>query len=121
MIHHSSQRLTEVDATSYLTPSATNHKNILKLGMNPHKCKHISNCIQVDILISKNQALQILYHIASCNCYLFGAILSEPHSNVENGMVVCGEKRDCNTLLQFDTVVHVQTNMINLWILPYKC
>ena len=21
----------------------------------------------------------------------------------------------------FDMVVHVQTNMINLWILPYKC
>ena len=28
---------------------------------------------------------------------------------------------DCNTLLQFGMVVHVQTNMINLWILPYKC
>ena len=30
-------------------------------------------------------------------------------------------KRDYNTLLQFGTVVHVQTNTINLWIFPYKC
>ena len=56
--------------------------------------------------------------------YVIGVSLSEPHSNVENGMVVCaknhGEKQNCNTLLQFGTVVHVQTNTINLWILTYK-
>ena len=33
----------------------------------------------------------------------------------------CSEKWDYNTLLQFGTVVYVQTNMINLRILPYKC
>ena len=56
---------------------------------------------------------------------LIGVSLSKPHSNVKNGMVVhvknCDEKRDCNTLLQFDMVVHVQTSTINLQILPYKC
>ena len=32
------------------------------------------------------------------------------------------EKRDCNTLLySLGAVVHVQTNTINLRILPYKC
>ena len=34
------------------------------------------DCIeQVDILISKNQVLQILYHVASYNCHLYYHVL----------------------------------------------
>ena len=40
-----------------------------------------------------------------CTCYIY--YWSDPHSNVESGAVAA-----------FGTVVHVQTNMINLRILP---
>ena len=57
---------------------------------------------------------------------LVGVSLSEPHSNVENSAVIhmwrTAAKMELQHILWFGTVVHVQTNMINLRILSsYKC
>jgi len=55
-----------------------------------------------------------------------GASLSEPHSYVESGAVVhtrriAAKNGIATHYCSFGTVVHVQTNTINLRILPYKC
>ena len=57
----------------------------------------------------------------------YGASLSEPHSNIKIDMVVHVQRtttkmemQHTSYILQFDIVVHVQTNKINLRILPYK-
>ena len=57
---------------------------------------------------------------------LIGVSLSEPHSNMENGMVVHAQRTAAKTEIAIHYYSLVQwfiyeTNMINLWILPYKC
>ena len=65
-----------------------------------------------------------LYHTIS-HYWLIGVSLSEPHSYVESGAVVHARRTVTKNGIathycSLDTVVHVQTNMINLRILPYK-
>ena len=58
--------------------------------------------------------------------HVVGASLSEPHSYVENGAVVHARRTAMKNGIathycSLGTVVHEQTNTINLRILPYKC
>ena len=66
---------------------------------------------------------QLTHSIKKC---IIRASLSEPHSYMESGAVVHAQrtamKNGIATLYcSLGMVVHVQTNMINLRILPYKC
>ena len=57
-----------------------------------------------------------------CAASLIGASLSEPHSNMESGVVVHARRAVAKTGLQHTTVVLVRWfSLVYVHTLPYKC